>query len=121
VKRAGERFLSPAGIRLLDQSFRRADLLKTNRRVEAGLCVAGTRARERPTASAKSEVALSPEPFCAGEFLAVPENLLMVRFRGQECPRPNPYLDAQGYKDYVAEREQAFVSELQKQTEAAHK
>jgi metallo-beta-lactamase class B len=33
----------------------------------------------------------------------------------------NPYIDPQGYKDYVAEREQAFVSELQKQTEAAKK
>jgi len=33
----------------------------------------------------------------------------------------NPYIDPQGYKDYVAEREQAFVSELQRQTEAAKK
>ena len=31
----------------------------------------------------------------------------------------NPYIDPQGYKDYVAEREQAFLSELQKQTAAA--
>jgi metallo-beta-lactamase class B len=33
----------------------------------------------------------------------------------------NPYIDPQGYKDYVADREQAFVSELQKQKEAAKK
>ncbi len=33
----------------------------------------------------------------------------------------NPYIDPQGYKDYVAEREQAFVSELLKQTEATKK
>ena len=34
---------------------------------------------------------------------------------------PNPYLDPQGYKDYVTEREQAFLGELQKQTAAAKK
>ncbi len=33
----------------------------------------------------------------------------------------NPYIDPNGYKDYVADREQAYVSELQKQTEAAKK
>jgi metallo-beta-lactamase class B len=33
----------------------------------------------------------------------------------------NPYIDPKGYKDYVSDREQAFVSELQKQTEAAKK
>ncbi len=33
----------------------------------------------------------------------------------------NPYIDPEGYKAYVAEREQAFVSELQKQTAAAKK
>ncbi len=33
----------------------------------------------------------------------------------------NPYIDPQGYKSYVAEREQAFRSELQKQTAAAKK
>ena len=32
---------------------------------------------------------------------------------------PNPYIDSQGYKNYVADREQAFLSELQKQTAAA--
>ena len=31
----------------------------------------------------------------------------------------NPYIDSQGYKNYVADREQAFLSELQKQTAAA--
>jgi metallo-beta-lactamase class B len=31
----------------------------------------------------------------------------------------NPYIDPEGYKNYVAEREQAFLSELQKQTAAA--
>jgi metallo-beta-lactamase class B len=31
----------------------------------------------------------------------------------------NPYIDPEGYKAYVAEREQAFLSELQKQTAAA--
>jgi metallo-beta-lactamase class B len=34
---------------------------------------------------------------------------------------PNPYIDPEGYKNYVAEREQAFLSELQKQTAAAKK
>ena len=33
----------------------------------------------------------------------------------------NPYIDPAGYRDYVAEREQAFLSELQKQTSAAKK
>ena len=33
----------------------------------------------------------------------------------------NPYIDPQGYKSYVAEREQAFLSELQKQTAAEKK
>jgi metallo-beta-lactamase class B len=33
----------------------------------------------------------------------------------------NPYIDPEGYKRYVAEREQAFLSELQKQTAAATK
>jgi metallo-beta-lactamase class B len=34
---------------------------------------------------------------------------------------PNPYIDSEGYKNYVADREQAFLSELQKQTAAANK
>lgn len=33
----------------------------------------------------------------------------------------NPYIDPAGYKNYVLEREQAFLSELQKQTAAAKK
>ncbi len=33
----------------------------------------------------------------------------------------NPYIDPAGYKDYVMEREQAFLSELTKQTAAAQK
>jgi metallo-beta-lactamase class B len=33
----------------------------------------------------------------------------------------NPYIDPQGYKSYVAEREQAFRSELQKQTASTKK
>jgi metallo-beta-lactamase class B len=33
----------------------------------------------------------------------------------------NPYLDSAGYKNYVLDREQAFLSELQKQTTAAKK
>jgi metallo-beta-lactamase class B len=33
----------------------------------------------------------------------------------------NPYIDPEGYKNYVAEREQAFLAELQKQTAAAKK
>jgi len=33
----------------------------------------------------------------------------------------NPYIDPEGYKNYVADREQAFLSELQKQTAAAKK
>jgi metallo-beta-lactamase class B len=35
--------------------------------------------------------------------------------------RANPYIDPAGYKSYVADREQAFVSELQKQKAAAKK
>lgn len=31
----------------------------------------------------------------------------------------NPYIDSQGYRNYVAEREQAFLSELKQQTAAA--
>jgi hypothetical protein len=34
---------------------------------------------------------------------------------------PNPYIDSEGYRNYVAEREQAFLSELQKQTTTAKK
>jgi metallo-beta-lactamase class B len=34
---------------------------------------------------------------------------------------PNPYIDSVGYKNYVADREQAFLAELQKQTAAAKK
>jgi metallo-beta-lactamase class B len=33
----------------------------------------------------------------------------------------NPYIDPEGYKNYVADREQAFLSELQKQKAAAKK
>jgi metallo-beta-lactamase class B len=33
----------------------------------------------------------------------------------------NPYIDPEGYKSYVAEREQAFLAELQKQNTAAKK
>jgi metallo-beta-lactamase class B len=33
----------------------------------------------------------------------------------------NPYIDSAGYKNYVADREQAFLSELQKQKAAAEK
>jgi metallo-beta-lactamase class B len=33
----------------------------------------------------------------------------------------NPYIDSEGYKKYVVEREQAFLSELKKQAEAANK
>lgn len=33
----------------------------------------------------------------------------------------NPYIDSVGYKNYVADREQAFLSELQKQTAALKK
>jgi metallo-beta-lactamase class B len=33
----------------------------------------------------------------------------------------NPYIDSEGYKNYVADREQAFFSELQKQTAGAKK
>ena len=34
---------------------------------------------------------------------------------------PNPYIDSEGYKSYVADREQAFLSELQKETANAKK
>jgi metallo-beta-lactamase class B len=34
---------------------------------------------------------------------------------------PNPYIDPEGYQNYVTEREQAFLSELQKQTAARKK
>ncbi len=33
----------------------------------------------------------------------------------------NPYIDSEGYKNYVAEREQAFLEELRKQSAAAKK
>ena len=33
----------------------------------------------------------------------------------------NPYIDSEGYRNYVADRDQAFLSELQKQTAAAKK
>jgi metallo-beta-lactamase class B len=33
----------------------------------------------------------------------------------------NPYIDPEGYKNYVTDREQAFLTELQKQTAAAKK
>ncbi len=33
----------------------------------------------------------------------------------------NPYIDPEGYKNYVSEREQSFLAELQKQTAAAKK
>ncbi len=33
---------------------------------------------------------------------------------------PNPFLDPEGYRAYVAEREQAFRAELKKQSEAGH-
>jgi metallo-beta-lactamase class B len=33
----------------------------------------------------------------------------------------NPYIDSQGYKDYASDRQQAFLSELQKQTAAEKK
>jgi metallo-beta-lactamase class B len=31
----------------------------------------------------------------------------------------NPYLDPEGYRNYMADREQAFFSELEKQTAPA--
>jgi metallo-beta-lactamase class B len=34
---------------------------------------------------------------------------------------PNPYIDSAGYKNYVADREQAFLAELQKQKAAVKK
>jgi metallo-beta-lactamase class B len=34
---------------------------------------------------------------------------------------PNPYIDSAGYKNYVLDREQAFLSEMQKQKAAARK
>jgi len=34
---------------------------------------------------------------------------------------PNPYIDSAGYKNYVQDREQAFLAELQKQRAAAQK
>jgi metallo-beta-lactamase class B len=41
-----------------------------------------------------------------------------VRMKAGEA---NPYIDSEGYRNYVADREQAFLSELQKQTAAAKK
>jgi metallo-beta-lactamase class B len=35
--------------------------------------------------------------------------------------KANPYIDPEGYKNFVAEREQAFLSELQKQTSVTKK
>jgi metallo-beta-lactamase class B len=44
-----------------------------------------------------------------------------VKYAKLKAGAANPYIDPKGYKEYVAEREQAFVSELQKQTAAARK
>jgi metallo-beta-lactamase class B len=41
-----------------------------------------------------------------------------AKYAKLKADRPNPYIDPAGYKSYVAEREQTFLSELQKQTVA---
>jgi metallo-beta-lactamase class B len=41
------------------------------------------------------------------------------KYRRLKAGGKNPYIDSDGYKNYVADREQAFLSELQKQTAAA--
>jgi metallo-beta-lactamase class B len=38
---------------------------------------------------------------------------------GSNSGATNPYIDPEGYKNYVAEREQAFRAELKKQSEQA--
>ena len=42
-----------------------------------------------------------------------------AKFARLKAGAANPYIDPEGYKSYVAEREQAFQSELQKQTAAS--
>jgi metallo-beta-lactamase class B len=51
-----------------------------------------------------------------GSYYDMEEKYAKLSTRG-----PNPYIDSEGYRSYVAEREQAFLSELQKQTAAEKK
>lgn len=46
---------------------------------------------------------------------------LEAKYARLNAGRLNPYIDSAGYKNYVLDREQAFLSELQKQTTAARK
>ncbi len=46
---------------------------------------------------------------------------LEAKYSRLNADRPNPYIDSAGYKNYVADREQAFLAELQKQTAVAKK
>jgi len=41
-----------------------------------------------------------------------------AKFARMKQGRPNPFIDQEGYKSYVAEREQVFRAELKKQTES---
>jgi metallo-beta-lactamase class B len=49
-----------------------------------------------------------------GGYYAMEEKYARLKSGGT-----NPYIDSEGYQSYVAEREQAFLSELKKQTAAA--
>jgi metallo-beta-lactamase class B len=44
-----------------------------------------------------------------------------AKYARLSAPGPNPYIDPAGYKNYVADREKAFLSELQKQKAARKK
>jgi metallo-beta-lactamase class B len=49
-----------------------------------------------------------------GDYYGMAEKVARIKEGG-----PNPFIDAQGYKDYVADREQAFRAELKKQQESS--
>jgi metallo-beta-lactamase class B len=42
-----------------------------------------------------------------------------AKFARMKDGGPNPFIDPEGYKSYIAEREQTFLAELAKQTAAA--
>jgi len=43
-----------------------------------------------------------------------------AKYARMKAGEPNPFIDPEGYKNYVAEREQTFRAELAKQTAAVH-
>lgn len=49
-----------------------------------------------------------------GDYYGIAEKFARIKEGG-----PNPFIDPRGYKDYVADREQAYRAELKKQQESA--